>query len=178
MSDVELLTVAQVAKLLGISEEAVRRRIERGTLPSLKRGRSRLIPRNAVDYALADPTLGPQTDDAWVSVAVGSDGGSERGTSETSSTELVRLVSDALETVKVEVEKRVNAERDRDAAVERERAEREAREAVELQLHELRAQLAGPGVDAASAQVDDAQGGGPVDQSARRAWWVRMLGGG
>jgi excisionase family DNA binding protein len=179
MSDVELLTVGQAAKRLGISEEAVRRRIERGTLPSLKRGRARLIPRHAVEYALAQDTGTTLDDDDVASVGVGGSGGSERGTSDPTSTELVKAVSEALERVAVEVEKRVNAERDRDAVAERERSERQAREAADAEVLQLRALLVQAGIDPAKtvlvdeAATDAASTVGPV----RRAWWQRMLGG-
>jgi hypothetical protein len=44
----ELLTVAQAARLLGASDKAVRRRIERGSLESVGRHGRRLVPRGAL----------------------------------------------------------------------------------------------------------------------------------
>lgn len=44
-----LLTVAQVAAETGLSKKAIRRRIERGTLVSVLRDGSRMVPRGALD---------------------------------------------------------------------------------------------------------------------------------
>ena len=44
-----LLTVAEVAAETGLSKKAIRRRIERGTLVSVLRDGSRMVPRGALD---------------------------------------------------------------------------------------------------------------------------------
>lgn len=150
-----------------------------------------MIPVSAVDYAL----------DVAQS-ATGGSGGGERGErvadsvapGESDSVELVRQLGKAIEVVRDETEKRVNAEHERDAAVERERSERQAREAVEAELVEVRAtvvqlqaQLEGGGeaadespamVDAIAEQDTSApMPAAPVAAEPRTAWWRRMLGG-
>lgn len=195
----ELLTVAQAARRLGISEAAVRRRIERGTLASQRRGSKRLIPVSAVEYEAA------QGDDATPTVESlhrGSDTGGNRGMDDSASTELVKLVAEALEKVEDATERRVLAEVDRDAAIERERTERAAREAAEAELVALRARVTeleaiaetisvGEG-DADQPTTIDASEPDDVDelrqrlveleaaqetQPSARSWWQRMLGG-
>ncbi len=51
-----LVTAAEAAALLGVSERTVRRRIAANGLPSVKAGRSRLIPVSAVTVSPVDDT--------------------------------------------------------------------------------------------------------------------------
>lgn len=44
----ELLTTAQAAKLLHVTEATIRRRVEKGEIDSVRNGRRILIPREAV----------------------------------------------------------------------------------------------------------------------------------
>ena len=46
--DPDYLTVQEAALATGLSEKAVRRRVERGTLPSVVQGTRRVIPREAL----------------------------------------------------------------------------------------------------------------------------------
>ena len=46
------MTVKETAKYLGISEGAVRNRIDRGRIPAKHQGRSRLVDRVALDRAI------------------------------------------------------------------------------------------------------------------------------
>jgi excisionase family DNA binding protein len=48
---VEKLTIKQAAERCGISTDAIRKRVDRGTLESVQEGRVRLIPRTALEEA-------------------------------------------------------------------------------------------------------------------------------
>lgn len=47
----EKLTIKEAAERCGISTDAIRKRVDRGTLESVKEGRVRLIPRAALEEA-------------------------------------------------------------------------------------------------------------------------------
>lgn len=175
--DVQLVTIAEASEQLGLSEKAIRRRIEQGTLASIRRGSRRMIPQAEVDRLRdeldfpSDPT----------SVGNGERGGGETGNPTNA---LIAQLGKAVETVQAEVERRVNAERDRDAAVERERSERQAREAAEAEVVELRARVTQlqavaeqGGAEADLVPADGEAEGEPAAVAPRREWWRRMLGG-
>ena len=174
--DVQLVTIAEASEQSGLSEKAIRRRIEQGTLASIRRGSRRMIPQAEVDR-LRDELDFPRNPG---SVGNGEAGGGEAGNPTNA---LIVQLGKAVETVQAEVERRVNAERDRDAAVERERSERQAREAAEAEIVALRARVtqlqAGGGESGAEAGPvsDDASGLEPAAAAPRREWWRRMLGG-
>jgi excisionase family DNA binding protein len=187
VSEPDLLTVAQAAQLLGITPEAVRRRIERGTLPSVRRGSRRMLSRVDVEYAAAQadgstipPTVSPRVATNPGVGGSSTSGGGNRGIEESASTELVRLVSDALQRVEDATERRVIAETERDAAVERERSEREARQAAEAEIVALRAhltQLQAPvesgDVDPSTAPRSEADGD-EAEPVRNLVWWQRI----
>lgn len=175
--DVQLVTIAEASEQLGLSEKAIRRRIEQGTLASIRRGSRRMIPQAEVDR-LRDELDFP-SDPA--SVGNGERGGGETGNPTNA---LIAQLGKAVETVQAEVERRVNAERDRDAAVERERSERQAREAAEAEVVELRARVTQlqavaeqGGAEADPVPADGEAEGEPAAVEPRREWWRRMLGG-
>lgn len=170
----QLLTIPEAAAELGLTEKALRRRIEQGTLGSMRQGSRRMIPRTEVDRLRAE--LDFPSDPADVGK-----GQEAAGNPGNPTTELVVQLGKAVETVRVETERRVMAEYERDAAVERERSERQAREAAELEIVELRARVtqleAPPAED--SPEVGEVGEAATVDgaEPERRAWWERMLGG-
>lgn len=157
----QLLTIAEVSERLGLSEKAVRRRIEQGSLASIRRNNRRLVPlaevervRDELDFPTGEQAVGN-----------GDVGGGGEGNATTA---LVVQLGKAVEVVQAETERRVNAERDRDAAIERERSERQAREAIEAELVELRAvvlQLQ------ATPESDPEVGDDAVEPAPRREWW-------
>lgn len=54
-----VLTVAEAAKLTGLSKQALRRRIERGSLPATRKDGLRLVrARDLAEAGLLDPTTG------------------------------------------------------------------------------------------------------------------------
>jgi excisionase family DNA binding protein len=172
--DVQLFTIAEASAQLGLSEKAIRRRIEQGSLASIRRGNRRMIPATEVDR-LRDEVDFPDGEQ------VKGNGEYQRGGEGNPTTALIAQLGKAVETVRDETERRVNAERDRDAAIERERSEREAREAAEAEVVELRAhvmQLQATAEGGGDEVVDDAAGLDPdVVEPERRVWWQRMLGG-
>ena len=178
---VELLTIAEASARIGLSEKAIRRRIEQGSLASIRRGSRRLIPVAEVERLQVEldfPMAGAGSGN-------GERSGGEAGNPTTA---LVEQLGRAVEVVQVETERRVNAERDRDSAVERERSERQAREAAEAEVVELRARImemesvSDDPVPATIEAVEQSEPGeglpASADEAPRRAWWQRMLGGG
>ena len=178
--DVQLLTIPEAATALGITEKAIRRRIEQGSLASIRRGNRRMIPQVEVDRVRDELDFPSDSD----SVGKGQDSAGNTGNTTTA---LVEQIGRAIETVRDETEKRVNAERDRDAAVERELSERQAREAAEGEIVELRSRIVELEAIAeeplpASVEIAEQSEAGEdrpavIDESPRRAWWQRMLGG-
>lgn len=49
--DPQYLTIQEAARASGLSEKAIRRRVERGTIESVVQGTRRVIPRSALDAA-------------------------------------------------------------------------------------------------------------------------------
>jgi hypothetical protein len=179
--DVQLLTIPEAAAALGITEKAIRRRIEQGSLASIRRGNRRMIPQVEVDRVRDELDFPSDSD----SVGKGQDSAGNAGNTTTA---LVEQLGRAIETVRDETEKRVNAERDRDAAIERELSERQAREAAEGEIVELRSRIveleaiAEEPLPASVETVEQSEAGedrpAAVESSTepqRRAWWQRML---
>ncbi len=170
----QLFTIAETSAQVGLSEKAIRRRIEQGSLASIRRGSRRMIPATEVDR-LRDELDFPDGEQ------VKGNGEPSRGEAGNPTTALIAQLGRAVETVRDETERRVNAERDRDAAIERERSEREAREAAEAEVVELRARVTQLQAiaDGGSAEGVDADAEPEPDsvEPERRAWWQRMLGG-
>lgn len=163
---VELLTIAEASARIGLSEKAIRRRIEQGSLASIRRGNRRLIPVAEVERLQVEL-------DFPMSAAGQGNGERSGGEAGNPTTALVEQLGRAVEVVQAETERRVNAERDRDAAIERERSERQAREAAEAEVVELRAvvlQLQAGGGESDDVPVDEPEG---VPESAR-PWWKRI----
>jgi excisionase family DNA binding protein len=180
--DVQLLTIPEAAAALGITEKAIRRRIEQGSLASIRRGNRRMIPQVEVDRVRDELDFPSDSD----SVGKGQDSAGNTGNTTTA---LVEQLGRAIETVRDETEKRVNAERDRDAAIERELSERQAREAAEGEIVELRSRIveleaiAEEPLPASVETAEQSEAGedrpAAVESSTepqRRAWWQRMLG--
>ena len=167
----QLFTIAEASTQLGLSEKAIRRRIEQGSLASIRRGTRRMIPATEVDR-LRDEVDFPDGEQ------VVGNGEYRRGGEGNPTTALIAQLGKAVETVRDETERRVNAERDRDAAMERERSEREAREAAEVEVVELRArvmQLQAIAESGGDEVVDDAGLEPDASEPECRAWWQRML---
>ncbi len=162
----QLFTVPEAAAALGITEKAIRRRVEQGSLASIRRGNRRMIPRTEVDRV---------RDELDFPSAVSGVGKGHEASGNTGNTTmaLVEQLGSAIETVRDETEKRVNAERDRDAAVERELSERQAREAAEGEVVELRARITQLEAVADEPVADES----PVSTAPRPVWWQRMIGG-
>ena len=174
---VRLFSVAEAAKVVGMAEKALRRRIETGSVASVKQGSRRMIPEHEVDRLIAVEAI------ATSGEALGQ-GQISGGNSGTTSMDVIVRLSQAVEAASIAAsgfgemleaatEKRVNAERDRDAAVERARGESEARQAAEAEIVELRARVMQ--LEAPSSVSISAPG---ADEVPSGSWWQRMISGG
>ena len=170
---VRLFSVAEAAKVVGMAEKALRRRIETGSVASVKQGSRRMIPEHEVDRLIAVEAI-----------ATSGHGQIPGGNSGTTSMDVIVRLSEAVqaastaassfgEMLETATEKRVNAERDRDAAVERARGESEARQAAEAEIVELRARVMQ--LEAPSSVSISAPG---ADEVPSGSWWQRMISGG
>lgn len=130
----QLFTISEAAATLGITEKAIRRRIEQGSIASIRRGNRRLVPQVEVDRVRDEIDFPTDLGDEGK-------GQTSAGNAGNPTTVLVEQLGRAVEIVRDETERRVNAERDRDAAIERELSERQSREVAEGEIFALRARI-------------------------------------
>jgi excisionase family DNA binding protein len=179
----KLYTVPEVAAETGLSEKAIRRRIEKGSMISTNRGNRRLIPESELDRLRVE--LGAGGSEARAFPSSGGTSGQGNGGGESGGLALEPIVRELSET-REHVERLAReAEREkvqREQAEERARSEQSAREAAQAEALELRARV--QTLEAALEQEqsrDSAPIGGPDDgapsaeEEAAAAELERML---
>lgn len=176
----KLYTVAEVAAETGLSEKALRRRIEKGTLLSLNRGNRRLIPASELERLLAEVGAGGTARAAFPSGGrVGGEGQTEVEIGGMALEPIIRELADTREHVERLAREAEREKLQREQAEERARSEQEAREAAQAEAVRLSARILELEAVLGTRENLDKQGGSPVaehpSEAAARAELERVL---
>lgn len=177
----KLYTVAEVAAETGLSEKALRRRIEKGTVISANRGNRRLIPESELERLLAEVGAGGTPRVAFP--PDGGEAGKGHAEGESGGMALEPIIRELADT-RAHVERLAReAEREklqREQAEERARSEQEAREAAQAEAVRLSARVLELEAVLGTRENLDKQGGSPVaehpSEAAARAELEQVLG--
>ena len=138
----KLYTVAEVAAETGLSDKALRRRIEKGTLISANRGNRRLIPESELERLLEEVGAGGTPRAAFPSNGGTPGQGHTEGESGGMALEpIMRELADTREHVERLAREAEREKLQREQAEERARSEQEAREAAQAEAMRLSARI-------------------------------------
>jgi excisionase family DNA binding protein len=164
------LTVEEAAKLTGLTKTALKRRIDRGTLPAVVRGGRRRIPVSelyrrglATPSPPADDSSGAATPSTPVSVPPGSKDGTGPSAASSGAAGWAELLN-RLERQAIELA----ALQGLPAQIE---VEQRSREQIEAVLHETRAELSAARTRIAELEASTAASASTPPALARR-WWA------